>query len=208
MGCRLLHSTLIIWLPNCSKTIFLQPTETLNPVRIVQRLELSTRASDIDAFELGSPNLLKLKQMWTCSSVGVFELGLYQFLITQCVCFRTESKVGLLAYIYLTLYRGCPQTRCPFCGAFYSEGLQGETCNVCLVTEIGKAASGLRESAVQLTAVSTVKMMGIPFLESVAHRMLVITEEHQDILGRGYEEQAEEHLDIRAAAVDTNHSNV
>ncbi|CAJ0935364.1 unnamed protein product, partial [Mesorhabditis belari] len=109
----------------------------------------------------------KLKQMRTCSSLcrRLLELGPKPEVAAQirkvlAVAEKENNDAIELAYdehnpfkvcsrTFTPLYRGRPQTRCPFCGAFYSEGLQGETCDVCLVAEIGKSASGLRISAVQ-----------------------------------------------------------
>lgn len=47
------------------------------------------------------------------------------------------------------LYRGKPQSRCPFCGTCYSPQYEGSVCDVCQVAQIGGHASGLRISSLQ-----------------------------------------------------------
>ncbi|CCD73511.1 Coatomer subunit alpha [Caenorhabditis elegans] len=50
---------------------------------------------------------------------------------------------------FVPLYRGRPLCKCPYCGASYSEGLEGEVCNVCQVAEVGKNVLGLRISTLK-----------------------------------------------------------
>ncbi|CAI5439371.1 unnamed protein product [Caenorhabditis angaria] len=50
---------------------------------------------------------------------------------------------------FVPLYRGRPLCKCSFCGASYSEGLEGELCDVCQVSEIGKNVLGLRISTLK-----------------------------------------------------------
>ena len=52
---------------------------------------------------------------------------------------------------FVPLYRGKPQTKCPFCGASFSPEFNGQVCDVCQVAEIGKDVIGLRISTVQST---------------------------------------------------------
>ncbi|KAL3074516.1 hypothetical protein niasHS_015346 [Heterodera schachtii] len=42
---------------------------------------------------------------------------------------------------FVPLYRGKPQTKCPFCGASYAPTFAGSICDVCEVAEIGREAS-------------------------------------------------------------------
>uniref|UniRef100_A0A7E4ZSM4 Coatomer subunit alpha n=1 Tax=Panagrellus redivivus TaxID=6233 RepID=A0A7E4ZSM4_PANRE len=55
----------------------------------------------------------------------------------------------LCSRTFVPLYRGKPQTKCPFCGASYAPELNGEVCDVCQVAEIGRDVIGLRISSVQ-----------------------------------------------------------
>jgi coatomer protein complex subunit alpha (xenin) len=50
---------------------------------------------------------------------------------------------------FVPLYRGKPQSKCSFCGASFDPKFNGEVCDVCQVSEIGKDVIGLRISTVQ-----------------------------------------------------------
>lgn len=52
---------------------------------------------------------------------------------------------------FTPLYRGKPQIKCSFCGASYNPEFNGQICDVCSVSEIGKDVVGLRISTVQST---------------------------------------------------------
>ncbi|CAB3408946.1 unnamed protein product [Caenorhabditis bovis] len=50
---------------------------------------------------------------------------------------------------FVPIYRGRPVCKCSFCGASFSEGLEGQLCDVCQVAEIGKNVLGLRISTLK-----------------------------------------------------------
>lgn len=109
----------------------------------------------------------KLKQMKTCASLcsRLLELGPKPEVAAQIrkvlaaaekeptdaheLAYDEHNPFVVCARRYVPLYRGKPQTRCPFCGASYSADLAGELCDVCQVAEIGKDPTGLRISTVQ-----------------------------------------------------------
>uniref|UniRef100_A0A1I7WLZ7 COPI_C domain-containing protein n=1 Tax=Heterorhabditis bacteriophora TaxID=37862 RepID=A0A1I7WLZ7_HETBA len=109
----------------------------------------------------------KMKQMRTCASLcrRLLELGpkaevAAQIRKVMTVAEQDNNDAHQLAYDehnpfvvcsrnFVPLYRGKPQTKCPFCGASYSPGLEGTLCDVCEVSEIGKDVIGLRISSLQ-----------------------------------------------------------
>jgi len=109
----------------------------------------------------------KLNQKKTCASFcrRCIELGPKPEVATQmrkmlAVCEKDSTDAHKLNYdehnpftlcsrTFIPLYRGKPQTKCPFCGASFAPNLQGEICDVCQVAEIGRDVIGLRISSVQ-----------------------------------------------------------
>ncbi|CAI2316133.1 unnamed protein product [Caenorhabditis sp. 36 PRJEB53466] len=103
----------------------------------------------------------KLKQMKTCASFcrRLLELAPKPEIAAQIrkilaaaerdntdahkLCYDEHNPFVVCSRQFVPLYRGRPLCKCPFCGASYSEGLEGQVCNVCQVAEIGSNATGL-----------------------------------------------------------------
>lgn len=111
--------------------------------------------------------LFKMKNFKTCSSMcrRLLELGPkpevgQQIRKILAACEKEPTDQQKLQYdehnpftvcsrTYRPIYRGKPQTKCPFCGATYVPEHQGRLCSVCTVSEIGKDCIGLRISPLQ-----------------------------------------------------------
>jgi len=111
--------------------------------------------------------LFKMKNFKTCSSMcrRLLELGpkpdvgqQIRKILAACekepndnqkLQYDEHNPFTMCARSYRPIYRGKPQSKCPFCGATYMPEHQGRLCTVCTVSEIGKDCIGLRISPLQ-----------------------------------------------------------
>ncbi|CAJ0583840.1 unnamed protein product, partial [Mesorhabditis spiculigera] len=111
--------------------------------------------------------LFKVKQMKTCASMcrRLLDLGPKPEVAAQIrkvlaaaekdntdafeLNYDEHNPFVICSKSFTPLYRGNPKTSCPYCGAHYAEGNQGQTCQVCQLSEIGKGTSGIRILEVQ-----------------------------------------------------------
>lgn len=109
----------------------------------------------------------KMKNFKTCASFArrLLELGPNPELATKTrkiiqACEKTPTDAVPINYdehnpfrvcgeSYTPIYKGKPQIKCPFCETAYLPEHAGKICSVCLVSEVGKDAIGLRISATQ-----------------------------------------------------------
>ena len=109
----------------------------------------------------------KLKNYKTAASFArrLLELGPRADVATQTrkilqACDKTPNDEHPLDYDELNpftvcghsfkpIYRGKPEEKCPFCSASYLPQFKGRICRVCLISQVGKASTGLKISPVQ-----------------------------------------------------------
>lgn len=65
------------------------------------------------------------------------------------VAYDQHNPFVLCAASYKPVYKGSPVETCPFCAASYQPQYKGTLCTVCALSEVGKAATGLRLSLSQ-----------------------------------------------------------
>lgn len=63
------------------------------------------------------------------------------------LAYDEHNPFSVCAISYVAIYRGKPEEKCPLCGASYLPQYKGKTCNICLVSKIGKESTGLRISS-------------------------------------------------------------